>query len=809
MMWHIGGDSERVGSRASRRVVAALLALGASLACPLFGAGVAHAQTPQVQSAGLAADGLTLTLTFDETLNEASEPDGSAFVVEATPAGGSEVQVDLAASGAVDVAGSNVVLELATPIAHNDGSVKVSYTLPQTGSVIENEAGDDADSFADQAVTNNSAVPRVSIEAVHADATPDIAVPQFRFTRSNTSPTALTVAIAISQDAAYVSRRRNITIPADAAMKVVAFGGGYTGNKSGDLTVTLTGDVDHLPALAPDNAATVEFKVASSGDTLSVALEQAAWSVDEGDAQNVEMTLAAAVGVAQPRNEVVFFFSTEAGTATSPGDYGALSESVSVAPGDWTASGGGYAATKEVAVETLEDDQYEGDETFTVKLENAPGAIAIVRIAPTAATITIDDDDTLGVTGVAVTSAPAATPYYATSEEIEFTVTFNGAVTVTGTPQLGFALGTGARQADYESGSDSTELVFSYTVTDGDDDHDGISWSAGSLALNGGAIKFMSAEEAAQVDATLTHAAQGALADHKVDTTAPSLEGAAVNGAGLTLTFSEALNPAALAGSAFTVKVDGGAGDNPTDVVVSGSAVMLTLAAAVPAGVAVTLSYEKPGTNNIRDLSGKEADAFGDREVTNTGRRILPVGSNRRITAPNDSDLAFHESDFGYFDAGGRTLASVRIVNLPAQGRGVLTLGGLNVAAGTSVTRVQIDAGSFRYRAPAGAIGTGYASFDFRVSNGVDESASDYTMTIDVTGGGGDDPGGGNDPGDGDDPGDGNDTGGDDDPGDGNDTGGDDTETPVPALPAAVAWLLGGLLALLGVRRVGLPGRAG
>ena len=114
----------------------------------------------------------------------------------------------------------------------------------------------------------------------------------------------------------------------------------------------------------------------------------------------------------------------------------------------------------------------------------------------------------------------------------------------------------------------------------------------------------------------LDHAAQAALPGHRVDTTKPSLESASAMDTALTLTFSEELNTTAPANTVFTVKVDGGAGVNPTAVSISGSVVTLTLASAVTAGQTVTVSYTKPTMNPIKDLSGKEADVFTDENVT-------------------------------------------------------------------------------------------------------------------------------------------------------------------------------------------------
>ena len=157
--------------------------------------------------------------------------------------------------------------------------------------------------------------------------------------------------------------------------------------------------------------------------------------------------------------------------------------------------------------------------------------------------------------------------------------------------------------------------MFTYTVASGDDDHDGISWPTDALGLNGGAIKFMHADPVQQIDAQLGHAVQAALANHKVDATKPTLVSARLNRTRMTLTFSEELNPTGPAASAFTVKVNGGAGLTPTAVGVSGRVVTLTLAAAVTPDQTVTVSYTPPATNKLQDPSGKEVDAFTDASV--------------------------------------------------------------------------------------------------------------------------------------------------------------------------------------------------
>ena len=175
-----------------RHALAALLALVAALALVVFGnAGLGLAQTdtdpPGLATAtppSLAADGKTLTITYDEAMKTDSTPASTAFTVKATPDQGSEETVAVATTGGVSVSGSTVVLTLSRPLAHNDGSVKVSYAKPSTDPVLEDTAGNDAPDFTDEAVTNNSAIPRVSIRAVHADTSPLIALPSFELTRT-------------------------------------------------------------------------------------------------------------------------------------------------------------------------------------------------------------------------------------------------------------------------------------------------------------------------------------------------------------------------------------------------------------------------------------------------------------------------------------------------------------------------------------------------------------------------------------------------------------------------------------------------
>jgi VCBS repeat-containing protein len=129
-------------------------------------------------------------------------------------------------------------------------------------------------------------------------------------------------------------------------------------------------------------------------------------------------------------------------------------------------------------------------------------------------TITVSDDTAPTVSSVAVPSNGS----YKAAQNLDFTVNFDEAVTVTttgGTPRIALTIGSSTVDAAYQSGSGTTALTFRYTVQSGDNDSNGI--AVGALSLNGGTIK-----DAANNAATLTLNSVMSTASVLVDTTAPT-----------------------------------------------------------------------------------------------------------------------------------------------------------------------------------------------------------------------------------------------------------------------------------------------
>ena len=107
-----------------------------------------------------------------------------------------------------------------------------------------------------------------------------------------------------------------------------------------------------------------------------------------------------------------------------------------------------------------------------------------------------------------------------------------------------------------------------------------------------------------------------------VDTTAPVLQSARVDGNTLTLSYAENLQSGALpTANAFTLTVNGQAGPAVTQVAVRGQTATLTLATAVLEGQTVTLAYGDPTDGNdanaLQDVVGNDAASLAGQAVVN------------------------------------------------------------------------------------------------------------------------------------------------------------------------------------------------
>ena len=140
-------------------------------------------------------------------------------------------------------------------------------------------------------------------------------------------------------------------------------------------------------------------------------------------------------------------------------------------------------------------------------------------------------------------------------------------------------------------------------------------------------------------------------------------------------------------------------------------------------------------------VSDSALSTTGTVTVTVTPVNDVPTSSD----VPTDDDdprggtkeditYTFGEGDFPFGDIDGDQLDHVKITELPATGTGKLFLDGVRITnTGKKVSKAKLANGKFTYTPPANANGTGFATFQFKVNDGTNDSGSAYTFTMKVT----------------------------------------------------------------------------
>ena len=145
-------------------------------------------------------------------------------------------------------------------------------------------------------------------------------------------------------------------------------------------------------------------------------------------------------------------------------------------------------------------------------------------------------------------------------------------------------------------------------------------------------------------------------------------------------------------------------------------------------GTSTTFNFTNPG------LSWSSGDTVPIKLVR--APNTAPTSADSTVTATEDTDYAFLADRFPYMDMdAGARLVSVKIVTLPATGKGTLTL--LDTALTSAdlpqtVGAFALDFATLKYVPPANENGDDLTSFTFSVNDGAVDSDT-HTLTIDVT----------------------------------------------------------------------------
>ena len=443
-----------------------------------------------------SVNGTALTLTFSEALDAVSKAAADAFAISVE---GTARTVD-----AVALSGSAATLTLASGVASGE-TVTMGYTVP---------TGDDATPLQDAA---GNAVAAYSGHAV-TNETPAAA---------NTDPTGLPAITGTPQVSDTLTASISDIDDGDGLDNAI-FAYQWLANDGTDDT-----------EIADATGATHEVAPAQVGKTLKVR-------VTFTDDASTEETLTSA--------------ATEAVAARAPDAPGGLTVAAAVERASelnvsWTApaSDGGAEVTGYKVQWKSGAESYDGSDTSTRQaLVSDPavlthtitgltvGTAYTVRVlavntagdgAPAEAAATTENRVAATISSVAISSDTGDgnsigddDGVYGIDDAIQITVTFDQAVIVTGAPELELDIGSKAAPATYAS-SAGNEVVFSYTVAEGDADTDGIAIGANKLALDGGSIK-----DASDNDANLAHASLAAQSGHLVDGVRPTIAQAGLHG---------------------------------------------------------------------------------------------------------------------------------------------------------------------------------------------------------------------------------------------------------------------------------------
>ena len=585
-------------------------------------------RAPRFERAAMSSNGLSITLVYDEVLDEQAGPAPSDFSVD--------VDGESAEPLYVALSGDTVVLTLASEVRELQ-TVKVSYTDPNSGNdtyAIQDVAGNDAVDFVDHVVTNASTVldqvaPIFQSAATSSDGAKIILTYDEVLDSANKPATA-------DFELMVQGERRDVSA-VTVTGKTVELTLGSTITTGQEVFVTYTdptAGIDDANAIqdragndAADRIDQQVTNVSGTADSTAPTFVRAVISSDGGtitltysevlDDANQPATTAFAVTVAEQaaglssvhvdgRNVLLYLSNTvTAGRA------------VKVSYTDPTGSDDPNAIQDPAGNDAADLVNRTVTNASTVPDETPP-QFESVSMSTDGLTITLTYDETLDSS-----KGPVATNFAITVQGERrdvSTVTVRGQTVVLG---LSTAI----------TSDESVTVTYTDPTADVDDTN---------------AIQDLAGNDAANLSEPVTDSSTVA------DAVAPTFVRAVLSSDGgtITLTYSEVLDDVRTPyDSAFTVTVDEQSADlsSSSAVTVRGRTVILGLDSAVTAGQSIKVSYTDPtasdDTDAIQDPAGNDAATLTDEAVRNrVGQRpstpstpSSPSGSGTSGSTPSGS----------------------------------------------------------------------------------------------------------------------------------------------------------------------------
>ncbi len=566
-------------------------------------------RAPRFERAAMSSDGFSITLVYDEVLDDQAGPGTSDFSVE--------LDGETASISSLDVFGRTVVLSLNTAVRELH-DVTVTYTDP-TGdddtNAIQDAAGNDAADLIDHKVTNASTVL-------------DQVAPLFQ-------------SVAMSTDGATITLTYDEILdggngPATANFQIMV-----QGERRGVSTATVTGKTVELKlasAITTGQTVTVTYNDPTVGiDDLNAIQDRsgndAASLVDEGVENTSEVTdstapkFVRAVMASNGRSITLTYDEVlDDGNGPGTGDFAITVDDVSAEPSQVSLSGRTVLLRLGTGVQSRQDVSVSytdptGDDDANA-IQDAAGNDAVSLIDQEVANASTVLDEVAPVFQSATTSGDG-TKIILTYDEIldsaNKPATANFEITVQGEARGASTVTVIGKTVELGLGSAVTTgqvVTVAYTdPTDGVDDTNAIQDRAGNDAAT------LTAQDVSNDSGT-------------ADSTAPKFLRAvlASDGWTITLTYDEVLDDQSQpATTDFAVTVDGDSQTIST-VDVRDREVLLFLGGLVPSLKDVKLTYTDPSANDdanaIQDPAGNDAVSLTDQQVTNASTvldEVAPV----------------------------------------------------------------------------------------------------------------------------------------------------------------------------------------
>ena len=326
---------------------------------------------------GLTVNDGTSDLTLDPTFVSAT----TSYAAEVANA---VTTVTLTAMTTADGASVSAVTLSGIAIADSDftDGITVPSLLVGDNAIVVTVTAEDGSTTQPYTVTVTRAGIPVTIEAEHESIGGGVEDLKFTLTRTGATTVALPVTVTLTQDQNWLTSTyltHEVEFAAGEATKELMIEDSrfsFDPTTSGNLVATVTG----TGVAGGTDTVTV---ISIADPPITIVFDQDAYSFPEGGpADEVNIYLTATLDAAFPRKPSSDFsiaISTRGGTATAPEDYATFARLPPFTPTDFTANTDGQQAASLLfgpsagnPLVIVDDDVYEVDETFNVKIEITP-----------------------------------------------------------------------------------------------------------------------------------------------------------------------------------------------------------------------------------------------------------------------------------------------------------------------------------------------------------------------------------------------------------------------------------------------------